>query len=120
MYLWQGIVLYLAVAAYRIPARGATDMPDDIPEEGIPEPRPIPIPIPVRPITVYSRGGNLSNVPLAASTAPADLERILAVDTSNPFLQQLRIQQGLLKATDIAPGNLGRTPITSELPEVPK
>lgn len=97
-------------------------MPDDVPEEGIPEPRPIPIPIPipVRPITVYSRGGNLANVPLAASTAPADLERILAVDTSNPFLQQLRVQQGLLKATDIAPGNLGRTPITSELPEVPK
>jgi len=95
-------------------------MPDDVPEEEIPEPRPIPIPIPVRPVTLHSRGGNLSNVPLAASTAPADLERILAVDTSNPFLQQLRIQQGLLKAAGIAPGNLGRTPITSGIPEVPK
>jgi len=95
-------------------------MPDDVPDGEIPEPRPIPIPIPIRPIRLYSRGGNLSNVPLAAATAPADLERILAVDTSNPFLQQLRIQQGLLKATDIAPGNLGRTPVIREIPEVPR
>src|SRR5580698_10251158 len=115
MYLRPGMALYLAVAAYLLRTRGASAMPDDVPEGEIPEPRPIPIPIPipipVRPVTRYSRGGNLSNVPLAASTAPADLERILEVDTSNPFLQQLRIQQGLLKATDIAPGNLGRTPV---------
>lgn len=93
-------------------------MPDDVPEEGIPEPRPIPVP--VRPVTLYSRGGDLSNVPLAASTTPADLERILAVDTSNPFLHQLRIQQGLLKSSDVAPGNLGRIPVTPETLEDPK
>jgi hypothetical protein len=88
-------------------------MPDDVPEEGIPEPRPIPVP--VRPVTLYSRGGDLSQVPLAAATPPADLERILAVDTSNPFLQQLRIQQGLLKSSEVPPGNLGRIPVSPEL-----
>jgi hypothetical protein len=93
-------------------------MPDDTPAAGAPEPRPIPIPtpIPVRPVTRHSRGGDLSNVPLAASTTPANLDVILAVDTSNPFLQQLRIQQGLLKAAEVPPGNVGRLPVTPEVP----
>jgi hypothetical protein len=93
-------------------------MPDDVPEEELPEPRPVPVP--VRPVRLYSRGGDLSNVPLAASTTPADLERVLAVDTSNPFLQELRIQQGLLERSDVAPVNLGRVPVTPPTPEGPR
>jgi hypothetical protein len=46
----------------------------------------------------YSRGCDLSRVPKAADVPAADLKTLLAVDSSNPFLRTLRIQQGLLKA----------------------
>jgi hypothetical protein len=83
-------------------------MPDELPGPG-------PVPEPVRPVTVYSRGGDLSNVPKAADIPPANLELILAVDSSNPFLRQLRIQEGLLKSSDVAPETLARVPLTPEL-----
>jgi hypothetical protein len=81
----------------------------DRPEEGIPEP--------VGPVRIYARGGDLSKVPTAADTPPANLEQILAVDTSNPFLRQLRIEQGLLRPPDVAPELLGRVPTTPDTPE---
>jgi hypothetical protein len=79
---------------------------------------PSKIPLPDRPGPAeplskwrYARGADLSNVPKAADTPPADLSRILAVDTANPYLRQLRIQQGLLKATDVDPIILQRVPM---------
>jgi hypothetical protein len=59
----------------------------------------------------YSRGADLSKVPKAADTPPADLSRILAVDTANPYLRQVRIQQGLLKESDVDPTMLKRVPL---------
>ena len=44
----------------------------------------------------YARGCDLSRVPKAADVPAIDLKTILAVDTSNPFLRTLRIQQGFL------------------------
>lgn len=93
-------------------------MPDDVPDERMPEPRPVPEPI--RPVRRYSRGGNLEHVPVASETPPANLEQILALDTSNPFLRQLRIQQGLLRAPDVAPENLARVPTPSQTPKDPQ
>ena len=82
-------------------------MPEEIPRPIGPEPVIRP-----RPVPQYSRGGDLSKVPRAADTRPADLTQILAVDTANPFLRQLRIQQGLLKESDVDPTMLKRVPIT--------
>ncbi len=48
--------------------------------------------------TRYPRGCDLSQVPKAADIAKVDLSTILGVDSSNPMLRQLRIQQGFLKA----------------------
>ncbi len=81
-------------------------MPDEISEPIRREPIILP-----RPVVRYSRGGDLSKVPKAAETAPADLSRILAVDTANPYLRQLRIQQGLLKEADVDPTILKRVAI---------
>jgi hypothetical protein len=83
-------------------------MPDDVPE-------PSPVPEPVRPVTIYSRGGDLSKVPKAADTPPANLEQILGVDSSNPFLRRLRIQEGLLRSSDVPPEVLARVPLTPEI-----
>lgn len=60
--------------------------------------------------TRYARGGDLSKVPKATDVPAADLSKILGVDSSNPFLRQLRIQQGLLKATDLQPELVEKTP----------
>ena len=68
-------------------------------------------PVKPPPVVRYSRGADLSKVPKAADTTPADLSRILAVDTANPYLRQVRIQQGLLKASDVEPTILNRVAI---------
>lgn len=83
-------------------------MPEDLPG-------PAPVPEPVRPVTRYSRGGDLSKVPKAADTPPTNLEQILGVDSSNPFLRQLRIQEELLKSSDVPPETLARVPLTPEI-----
>ena len=46
----------------------------------------------------YAKGCDLSKVTKAADLAAVDLKQILAVDSSNPFLRALRIQQGFLNA----------------------
>jgi hypothetical protein len=43
-------------------------------------------------------GCDLTKVPKAADTPKVDFKKILSVDSSNPFLRQLRIQQGFLVA----------------------
>ncbi len=53
----------------------------------------------------YAKGCDLSKVAKAAEVPPADLKTLLAVDSSNPFLRTLRIQQGFLKA-DALPADL--------------
>ena len=45
----------------------------------------------------YAKGCDLSKISKAADVPPADLKTLLALDSSNPFLRQLRIQQGFLK-----------------------
>lgn len=49
----------------------------------------------------YPRGCNLALVPKATEVPPLDLKTILSVDTSNPFLRMLRIQQGYLTVTSL-------------------
>jgi hypothetical protein len=51
--------------------------------------------------TKYPRGCDLSRVPKASDVPKLDLKTVLAVDSSNPFLRQLRIQQGLLDVTKL-------------------
>jgi len=49
----------------------------------------------------YAKGCDLSKVPKAADVQPADLKALLAVDSSNPSLRALRIQQGFLTAASL-------------------
>jgi hypothetical protein len=46
----------------------------------------------------YAKGCDLSKVTKAAEVPAVDLKQVLAVDSSNPFLRALRIQQGFLNA----------------------
>jgi hypothetical protein len=47
--------------------------------------------------TRYARGCDLSKVPKAVEVPKLDIAAVLGVDTSNPMLRALRIQQGLIK-----------------------
>ena len=49
----------------------------------------------------YARGADLTKVPKAADTPPADLAKILSVDSSNPNLRAIRIQNGYLRLEDL-------------------
>ncbi|MFZ2067352.1 MAG: hypothetical protein WAV27_15345 [Xanthobacteraceae bacterium] len=53
----------------------------------------------------YAKGGDLSKVSKATDTPAVDLKMLLAVDSSNPFIRTLRIQQGFLKA-EVLPSDL--------------
>lgn len=44
----------------------------------------------------YALGTDLSEVPDARDTPAADLQRLLNVESANPFLQQRRIEEGFL------------------------
>lgn len=46
-------------------------------------------------------GCDLTKVPKATDTPKVDFKTILSVDSSNPFLRQLRIQQGFLVAKNL-------------------
>jgi hypothetical protein len=58
----------------------------------------------------YARGGDLSKVPLAENTPPADLSKILNVDSANPHLRALRIREGYLRIGDLPAELVVRTP----------
>jgi hypothetical protein len=49
----------------------------------------------------YPKGCDLSRVPKATDGPPTDVNTLLGVDSSNPFLRALRIQQGFLKIEDL-------------------
>jgi hypothetical protein len=51
----------------------------------------------------YAKGCKLSEIPKAAEVPAVDLTKILAIDSSNPFIRALRIQQGFLKAETLPP-----------------
>jgi len=53
----------------------------------------------------YAKGADLSKVSKAAEIPAIDLTKLLAVDSSNPFIRALRIQQGFLKA-EVLPADL--------------
>jgi hypothetical protein len=46
----------------------------------------------------YAKGGDLSKVSKATELPAIDVKSLLSVDSSNPFIRSLRIQQGFLKA----------------------
>jgi len=71
------------------------------------------------PGPVFARGCDLSAVPLAADVAPADLKAILGVDTSNPYLRNLRIEQGFLKRETLPDGLRNLVPIKGILEPLP-
>ncbi len=50
-------------------------------------------------MSIYAKGCDLSKVSKATDVPAVDLTKLLAVDSSNPFIRALRIQQGFLKAT---------------------
>jgi hypothetical protein len=52
----------------------------------------------------YPTGCDLSQVPNATDGPPTDVDALLSVDSSNPFLRELRIQQGLLKLEQLPEG----------------
>ena len=47
------------------------------------------------------RGADLSRTVKAKDVPSVDFEKLLSVDTSNPHLRALRIQQGFLKDEDL-------------------
>jgi hypothetical protein len=51
----------------------------------------------------YAKGCTLSAIPKATDVPAVDLTKILAIDSSNPFIRALRIQQGFLKAETLPP-----------------
>ena len=56
----------------------------------------------------YARGCDLSVIPKAADTPPADIKQLLGVDSANPFLRRLRIERGILNPADL-PSDLTTT-----------
>lgn len=46
----------------------------------------------------YAKGCDLSKVSKATEVPAVDMKTLLAIDSSNPFIRALRIQQGFLKA----------------------
>jgi hypothetical protein len=49
----------------------------------------------------YPKGCDLSRIPKATDAPPTDVKTLSGVDSSNPFLRALRIQQGFLKPEDL-------------------
>jgi hypothetical protein len=71
----------------------------------------------VKPTTPrYPRGCDLTKVRKAADTPPADLDKILNVDTSNHFLRAIRIQNGHLKIEDVPEELRAHVPASSQTP----
>ena len=64
----------------------------------------------------YARGCDLTKIPTAAATPPADLDKILNVDSSNPYLRAIRIQNGHLSLDRVPVALRGRVPTTSQTP----
>lgn len=65
----------------------------------------------------HSTGADLTKVPRITEVARTDISPFLSADTSNPFLRQLRINRGFLKATNLAPELLeGVSPSNSAIP----
>jgi len=64
----------------------------------------------------YARGGDLTKIPKAADTPPADLFKILNVDTSNPYLRAIRIQRGFLRLEDLPLELRSRVAVPSRTP----
>ncbi len=64
----------------------------------------------------YARGCDLTKVPKAADTPPADLNKILNVDSANPYLCAIRIQNGHLRLEDVPAELRAHIPTPSEIP----
>jgi hypothetical protein len=62
----------------------------------------------------YARGCDLSVIPLAADTPPADIDRLLGVETSNPFLRRLRIERGILNPANLPPDLTAIVPLDGD------
>lgn len=65
----------------------------------------------LNPKPFYARGADLSLVPKADETPPADLKKLLGVDSANPFLRALRIERGFLKAAALPSELTQQTPL---------
>jgi hypothetical protein len=64
----------------------------------------------------YARGCDLTKIPKAADMRPADLNKILNVDSANPYLRAIRIQNGYLRLEDVPPELRTQLPTPSETP----
>ena len=53
------------------------------------------------PVPIHAKGADLSKVPKITDVPRTDIKPFVSSDSSNPFLQQLRITQGYLKATTL-------------------
>jgi C1A family cysteine protease len=72
------------------------------------------------PLPTHPLGGDLTKVQKAADVPRVDVKTLLATDTSNSFLRQVRIGNGLLKATSLQPEMVQRmtAPASSPTAEV--
>lgn len=52
-------------------------------------------------MAIYRGVGSVSKMPAATVAPPVDLAKVLDVDTANPFLRDLRIQQGFLNKSTL-------------------
>ena len=66
--------------------------------------------------TRFPRGGDLTKVPKAADTPPADLAKILSIDSSNPNLRSIRIQNGYLRLENLPVELRSRVPVPFATP----
>jgi hypothetical protein len=64
----------------------------------------------------YARGCDLTKVPKSADTPPVDLNKVLNVVSANPFLREIRIQNGHLRLEDVPVELRAHVPITSKTP----
>lgn len=55
------------------------------------------------PVPTHPLGCDLTKVPKVTDVPRVDVKALLSVDTSNSFLQQVRVNNGLLKATTLHP-----------------
>jgi hypothetical protein len=64
----------------------------------------------------YARGCDLTKIAKSADTPPVDLNKVLNVDSSNPYLRAIRIQNGHLRLEDVPVELRARVPVTSRTP----
>jgi hypothetical protein len=62
----------------------------------------------------YTRGADLSQVPLSKDLPAIDLDVLLGTESANPYLNERRVEEGLLSEDDAPPERRSRPAVDPE------